>query len=124
MYKDVVPQYAIHWEDFGIKLGLEKHHIDTISHNNAYNPNRTVDCCKSMLKKWLEMDYSATRDKLRNAIRTITKGESMASVYVSTTYIYLHSYFLLRITYSLEVGSILVLNQYEGILFPPVSISS
>ena len=80
LYKDVVPQYAIHWEDLGIKLGLEKHHIDTISHNNAYNPNRTVDCCKSMLKKWLEIDCSATWDKLRNAIRTITKGESMASV--------------------------------------------
>ena len=80
MYKDVVPQYAIHWEDLGIKLGLEKHHIDTISHNNAYNPNRTVACCKSMLTKWLEIDCSATWDKIRNAIRSITKGESMASV--------------------------------------------
>ena len=87
MYKDVVPQYAIHWEDLGIKLGLKKHHIATISQNNAYNPNRTVDYCKSMLTKWLEIDCSATWDKLRNAIRTITKGEDMVSVYVSTIYI-------------------------------------
>ena len=73
LYSDVVPKYAIHWEDLGIKLGLKKHDIATISQNNAYNPNRTVDCCKSMLNKWLEIDCSATWDKLRNAIGTISK---------------------------------------------------
>ena len=83
LYRDIVPMYAIHWEELGIKLGLKEHHIATISHNNAYNPNRTVDCCKSMLNKWLEIDCSATWDKLRNAIRTISKGELIVYVYVS-----------------------------------------
>ena len=75
LYRDVVPVYAIHWEELGIKLGLKEHHIATISCDNAYNPNRTVNCCKSMLNKWLEIDSSATWDKLRNVIRTLSKSE-------------------------------------------------
>ena len=82
LYRDVVPVYAIHWEELGIKLGLKEHHIATISRDNAYNPDRTVDCCQSMLKKWLKIDCSASWDKLRNAIRTISSGELIVYVYV------------------------------------------
>lgn len=73
LYSEVIPKYATYWEDLGIKLGLKKHHIDIISENNAFNPNRVTACCKSVLKKWLEIDHSATGEKLRNAIRTISK---------------------------------------------------
>ena len=73
LYSDVVPKYASDWEDIGIKLGLKKHDLDNISTNNAYNPDRTVECCKKMLNKWLETDTSATWDKLRNAIEATSK---------------------------------------------------
>lgn len=73
LYHDVVPKYAIYWEDLGVKLGLKDHHIDAISQNNAFNPNRTVDCCKSMLKKWLQIDSGATWGKLRDAINLVSK---------------------------------------------------
>ena len=73
LYHDVVLKYAIYWEGLGIKLGLKNHHIDVISQNNAFNPNRTADCCKSMLKKWLEIDSRATWSKLRDAINIVCK---------------------------------------------------
>jgi len=73
LYKDVAPKYAIYWEELGASLGLQKYHIDIISKNNAYNPNRALDCSKSMLKKWLEIDTKATWDKLNNAIAVLNK---------------------------------------------------
>lgn len=94
LYSEVVPKYATNWDDLGIKLGLEKHHIDTISQNNAYNPNRLPECCKAMLNKWLEIDCSATWDKIRNAISTISKQGN----YVST----LHAYLLLKKLYIIK----------------------
>lgn len=53
LHLSVVPQYAVHWETIGAILGLEKHHLEIISQNNAYNPKRTVSCCIAMLQKWL-----------------------------------------------------------------------
>ena len=69
----MVPKYAIYWKDLGVKLGLRNHDIDVISHNNAYNPNRTVDCCRSMFNKWLQIDSGATWGKLIDAISSVGK---------------------------------------------------
>jgi len=71
--RDIVPKYAVHWEDLGIMLGLQDHDISVISQDHIFNPNRTLDCCKSMLKKWLRTDSGATWGKLRDAINTISK---------------------------------------------------
>lgn len=73
LYCEVIPKYANYWEDLGIKLGLKGHHIAVISQNNAFNPNRTLDCCKDMLKKWLQIDSGATWGKLRDAINIVSK---------------------------------------------------
>jgi len=54
-------------------LGLKDHDISVISKDNNFNPNRTLDCCKSMLKKWLQTDSGATWGKLRDAINTMSK---------------------------------------------------
>jgi len=68
-----VPKYAIHWEELGAKLGLKDHYIAVISQDNAFNPNRTVACCKNMLKKWLQIDTTATWGKLIDAIKAVSK---------------------------------------------------
>ena len=73
LFKDVAPKYAIYWEELGSKLGLQQHDIAIISKDNAHNPNRTLDCCKKMLRKWLEIDTQATWSKLKDAIATINK---------------------------------------------------
>lgn len=71
LYLSVVPRYAVHWKSIGVLLGLEQHHIDNISENNAYNPNRVIDGCAEMLKKWLKFDTSASWGKLENAIYSL-----------------------------------------------------
>ena len=71
LYLSVVPQYAVHWEALGIALGLEQHHLEIISQDNAHNPKRTEDCCKAMLLKWLKEIPSPTWDKLDDAINLI-----------------------------------------------------
>ena len=64
-------QYAIHWEKLGMKLGLADHHINAISDNNKYNPNRVEDCCTAVLKQWLKEVPSPTWGKLNDAVKEI-----------------------------------------------------
>jgi len=79
LYKHVIPKYAVHWEELGDKLGLYAHHIAIISKNHAHNPDRTTDCCKEMLKKWLEFDCNATWGKIKYAIKSINVEEASKS---------------------------------------------
>ena len=64
-------RYAIHWEKLGMKLGLADHHINMISDNNKYNPNRVEDCCTAMLKQWLKEVPLPTWGKLNDAIKEV-----------------------------------------------------
>ena len=78
LHHRVVPKYAVHWDDLGLKLGLDTNQVAIISKNNAYNPDRTRDCCKDMLAKWLKFDTSATWRKLNDAISTIKIDDAPA----------------------------------------------
>ena len=71
LYLSVVPRYAVHWERLGGVLGLEKHHLEIISQDNAYNPKRTEACCIAMLQKWLDDIPSPTWGKLDDAINLL-----------------------------------------------------
>ena len=59
----------------GLELGLEGFHIDNIASDNRY----VVACCKQMLKKWLQIDTSATWGKLDDAIRVTATSEPVVS---------------------------------------------
>ena len=59
LYKHVVPCIT-DWEDLGVHLGLKPYHLDCISRDNEYTPNRTRNCCRAVLKKWLELECSPT----------------------------------------------------------------
>ena len=74
LHLGVVPRYAVHWETIGAILGLEKHHLEVISQNNAYNPKRTEACCIAMLQKWLDNIPSPTWGKLDDAINLLTSS--------------------------------------------------
>ena len=67
LYKHVIP-CVTDWEDLGVHLGLKPYHLECISRDNAQNPNRTKDCCRAVLKKWLELEHSHTWGKLEDAI--------------------------------------------------------
>ena len=84
LYKDVAPRCAIYWEELGTKLGLQQHEIAIISKNNDYNSNRALDCSKSMLRKWLEIDTEATWGKLKDAIAAMNKQGMACNLTLST----------------------------------------
>ena len=59
------------WENLGVQLGLNKVDLDCISKDNANNPDRTKDCCRAVLKKWLESKFSPTWGELEDAVNAI-----------------------------------------------------
>ena len=67
LYRLVVPD----WENLGVHLRLKKCDLDCISRDNAHNPDRTKDCCRAVLKKWLELECSPTWGTLEDAINAI-----------------------------------------------------
>ena len=70
----MVEQYAIYWEKLGLELGLKDFHINNIAENFASHKLRQVEkCCTAMLNKWLEIDISATWNKLNDAIKKIRR---------------------------------------------------
>ena len=73
----VIEQYAIYWKQLGVELGVKNYHIANITENNASRKLRQVEeCCSQMLQKWLDIDPSATWDKLDDAIKKITSPVS------------------------------------------------
>ena len=67
MHKHVVPCIT-NWEDLGEHFGLKPYHLDCISRDNEYTPNRTKNCCRAVLKKWLELECSPTWGILEDAV--------------------------------------------------------
>ena len=73
----IVEQQAAQWERLGLELGLMDYHIANISKDN---PNRSVTCCREILKKWLDIDTSATWGKLDDAINNIKLPSTTSTV--------------------------------------------
>jgi len=79
LHNYIIKQYAAKWDRLGLELGLEGYEVDNISVNNAYHPNRIVQCCANMLKLWLQK-YPATWSKLDDAVKKITSYTSLLLV--------------------------------------------
>ena len=60
------PQYAAHWRVIGTQLGLSTGDLEIIE----LDDRKAVPCCNSMLKKWLEMDITASWGKLFDAVES------------------------------------------------------
>ena len=65
LYKEVIPQYAAHWREIGIMLGLENDLLNII---HADNPHSVEKRCGIMLVKWLQREPSASWKNLSDAI--------------------------------------------------------
>ena len=68
LHRSIVPKYAARWKDLGIQLKIPEHHLDTIAANNRNSQSFCQDCCKTMLKKWMEISPYATWNTLQKAI--------------------------------------------------------
>ena len=69
LYQYITPQYATHWKVIGTQLGLSTGALDIIENDNMY---KAVQCCNNMLKKWLEVDTTASWQKLFKVIESLT----------------------------------------------------
>ena len=69
LYKHITPQYAADWEEIGTLLGLPSGELKAIE---AGWPTNVKWCCNEMLKKWLEMDTTASWKKLLTVIESPT----------------------------------------------------
>ena len=76
LYQQITPQYAVQWKVIGTLLGLPSGALDVIEQDNAY---KTTRCCNDMLKKWLEMDPTASWGKLFTVIESpaVSSGEAV-----------------------------------------------
>ena len=61
------PQYAARWKVIGTQLGLSPGDLEIIEHDSR---DKAVPCCNAMLKKWLEMDTTASWGKLFDAVES------------------------------------------------------
>ena len=78
--KYIVPKFSAAWEKLGAVLSLDENQLAIISKNNAYNPHRSEDCYREMLKKWwYQIHTSATWDVLEDAVKTIMMPDDSAS---------------------------------------------
>ena len=86
LYKQITPQYAAHWRELGTLLGLSRKTLNIIEYDNPYS---AMDCCNAMLKKWLEVDTTASWRKFFLTIKSPVvsssapdKGDYVCIVYV------------------------------------------
>jgi len=63
----ITPQYATQWRVIGMQLGLPHERLDVIERDYFH---KATQCCNAMLKKWLEMDATASWAKLFTVIES------------------------------------------------------
>ena len=66
LYQYVTPQYAAKWRIIGTLLDLTSGALDIIEHDNK----KAVACCNDMWKKWLQVDITASWEKLFTVIES------------------------------------------------------
>ena len=67
LYQHITPQFAVDWIVIGTLLGLPSGALDIIEHDNM---RKATHCCNAMLRKWLEVDITATWRKLFTVIES------------------------------------------------------
>ena len=71
LYKDVAPKYAARWKDLGVELKIPMEVLDVIKLNNVNHLSHNQQCCKDMLRKWMQMTSKPTWNILQNAIDSL-----------------------------------------------------
>ena len=65
LHNHITPHYAAHWRVIGTLLGLPSGTLDIIKYDNR---DRAEPCCDSILETRLEVDPSASWNKLLSVI--------------------------------------------------------
>ena len=67
LYERITPKHAADWKVIGTLLGIPNEELKAIEVGYPTNPKW---CCNKMLEKWLEIDSTASWDKLSEAINS------------------------------------------------------
>jgi len=74
--KYVVTKYAPEWRELGEALGMSPEILNII---HTDHPNSCEERCKTMLRRWLQQDPSATWGTLVDAIHSSTISSSITT---------------------------------------------
>ena len=82
----VTPMYAVHWRLLGKLLKLPNNLLGMIE---SYNLYEAIPCCNAMFSHWLELDATASWEKVFSAIgstsmykaRILHKGITNLNIY-------------------------------------------
>ena len=77
LHRYIVPKYSTKWEELGLLLEVPTHHLDIIK---CDHPSSVKECCKAMLRKWMEITPDATWNKLYKAIDGLPSSKESSSV--------------------------------------------
>ena len=77
LFKDVTPQHAANWKVIGTLLGLPSGKLNAIE---AAWPTNLEWCCNKMLETWLDIDTTASWEKINAAIESPAVSGTQASV--------------------------------------------
>ena len=64
--ENITPHFAAHWRSIGIFLDIIPGELDIIESDHFGN---STECCNRMLAKWLDVDTSASWEKLKDSIK-------------------------------------------------------
>ena len=74
LHQHIIPQHAANWKVIGSLLGLPSGELNAIE---AGWPTNVKWCCTKMLEKWLEMDPTASWEKLFTVIESQSSGQAV-----------------------------------------------
>ena len=61
IYHHITPQYATQWKVIGMLLDLPSEALNIIEHDHR---DKAEPCCNAMLEKWLQLNTTASWEKL------------------------------------------------------------
>lgn len=82
----VTGKYAQYWNLIG--QNLEVPHLSTIQTNHHTHPTPNQQCFRVMIDNWLQIDVTATWEKLQEAINGAIQAQH--GILQTGTYAYLH----------------------------------
>ena len=71
----IIPHYAAFWRVMGTQLGISKGILDIIEYDEHH---KAESCCNAVLKEWLEVDSSASWEKLFKVIESLEPNRNQA----------------------------------------------
>ena len=61
----VTPKFAVHWKSIGRFLGIPEGRLEILGEDYSRDVQR---CCNEMLSVWLDLDQTATWEKVLGAV--------------------------------------------------------